>query len=532
VAIQWALPPNASPQSPAEPRAGTAGDFDRSAATEITRILLIEDNRGDADLVHEHFEDTALDVDLIVAPRLGAGLALLDRKEVDCVLLDLGLPDARGEESVRRLRERAPDVPLVVLTGLGDVVVAQRCVQLGAQEFLEKGRLDARTLAQAVQLAMLRVSEGRARRELRQADRLRAVGMLAAGIAHEINNPLTYLEVNLEHVRERLSAPEPGQPPLDAVDECRDGVRRISRIVRRLNSFARADDDTQGEVSLVDVVRDARRLTEHRWRRLCRYEEALEPVPPLRGYPGQITQVVVNLLVNATHAIEEGAGSVIRVRTRRDGDAVEVVVEDDGRGMTERELARAFDPFFTTKSRHRGTGLGLSLCREIARRHGGTLDATSALGSGAAFTLRLPIAKGPSEAPAPVERARAAPSRLRVLVVDDEPIIRRSISRLLKTLHDVTTAESGREAIAILSEGTPFDALLCDLTMADGDGESVYHWVRRNRPELEPRFVLMSGGARQDQIDRLPDVRRLAKPFRPRQLLSLLADLQPDGDAQ
>ena len=164
----------------------------------------MEDNRGDADLVEEFIEESPLQAELVVTPRLGEALELLSQMEFDCVLLDLGLPDARGQSAVKRFRSRAPRVPLVVLTGLEDAGTAQACVQLGAQEYLEKARLDPRSLTQAVSLAMLRVSEARARRELLQADRLRSVGLLAAGVAHEINNPLTYLEVNLEHLQAEL----------------------------------------------------------------------------------------------------------------------------------------------------------------------------------------------------------------------------------------------------------------------------------------------------------------------------------------
>jgi len=527
--VRWGTPASAGVAGAPSSRVASAGRG-LGPPTDTIRLLLIEDNLGDVDLLREHLEDSSLDAELLVACRLADGLELLDLHDVDCVLLDLHLPDARGEASVRELRERAAEVPVVVLTGLAQSDLAHLCVHLGAQEYLEKHRLGPRSLTQAIRLAMLRVSEARSRRELVHTDRLRAVGMLAAGIAHEVNNPLTYLQVNLGQLEERVAAGEHDAELARLVSECRDGVHRIAGIIQRLNTFARADEGRHTEVHLDRIVHDARRLTEHHWRQHAHYEEQLGPTPPLLANAGELTQVVVNLLVNAAFAVKAGGGGVIRVRTRDVGGAVEVIVSDDGQGMTTRELRRAFDPFYTTKPREHGSGLGLALCRQIAQQHGGSLTATSTPGAGAEVTLRLPVRAPPQPAPPSAERAAPAGGTRRVLVIDDEPNICRAMTRLLGSRHEVTTAGGGLAAIELLGRGADFDVVLCDLTMPDADGREVHEWIERNRPELLPRFVLMSGGAQADVLESLPPARRLAKPFRPGEVFALIDEVGAESD--
>ena len=493
-------------------------------------MLVIEDNAGDADLVDEFLRESHLEVELTFTQRMGTAITILAEEPVDCVLLDLGLPDVRGTETVLRLRAVAADVPLVVLTGTEDAAIAGACVRLGAQEYLEKARLGPRSLAQAIELAMLRVSEARARNELLQHDRLRSVGLLAAGIAHEVNNPLTVLQMNLENLGELTERGEVGDGLRSLlrseVAECRDSASRIATIVGRLNSFARADEDQPKTLVAIDqAIRDAYRLTEHRWRAHCHVETDLHHTPAVLGYPGELTQVFVNLLLNAAQAIEAGGGSVIRVRSRIAGGMVEVRVEDDGPGMEARVLRRVFDPFYTTKARAEGTGLGLALCQGIIKGHGGTLQAESNPGEGSTFTVRLPMSQG--ALPRIVRPSTLAPARgrHRVLLVDDDPVLLRVIGRLLRKHHDVVAADGGEAAIAEMATGATFDVVLCDLTMPKVDGGTVYQWIVDHRPELEDRFVLMSGGASDAVVSSLPELRRLGKPFDREKVLATISEV-------
>ncbi len=493
------------------------------------RILIVEDNAGDADLVAEHFEDSYLDVELLVTPRLSSATAILREEPIDCVLLDLGLPDVRGTETVVRLREVAPDVPVVVLTGFDDAAIAGSCVRLGAQEYLEKGQLSPRSLAQAVELAMLRVSESRVRRELLQNDRLRSIGLLAAGIAHEVNNPLTVLHMNLQALQDWVTRQARDQSFRDIIEpilvDCQDGADRIARIVGRLNAFARADEEQPRTVLDVEqTIHDAVRLTTHQWRGHCELELDIQSLPKVFGYPGQLTQVLVNLLLNAAQAIGPVGRGLIRIETRMRDQMVEIQVIDDGPGMPPAVLRRVFDPFYTTKDRSQGTGLGLALCQGIIKGHGGSLTAVSTPGDGSTFTITLP----PSDRDVTHEDARKRsihPPRRRVLVVDDELPILKAVSRLLRNHHDVTVAQGGRAALDILSQGVDFDVVLCDHAMPDLDGSQVYRWLMTHRPSLVNRFVVMSGGVTEDVASTLSDVFQLGKPFQLTTLIEMIEEV-------
>jgi len=483
------------------------------------RILVVEDNRADAELVELHLEDSPLTADLSVVPRLADAKALLAERSFHCVLLDLGLPDARGVESLLSLRETSPHVPVVVLTGLADLDAAGACVRRGAQEYLEKAQLDARTLTQAIDLAMLRVSEANARRNLLLADRLRSVGLLAAGIAHEVNNPLTVLRMTLRQLAElrpALATTEARQALDEGLRQCTNDLERIAAIVARLGSFSQADENQPPTtVTLDEVARDAVRLTRHRWTDVCEVDVSLATTPPIEGYPSELTQVVVNLILNATQAMKTGGGSRIEVATRGEGAHVELSVSDDGPGIEPSALERIFDPFYTTKERGQGTGLGLAICQSIVKSHDGTLRARSRPGVGTTFTLLLPASRaGASSAPSREARSeRDASACRRVLFVDDEASLLRSVKLLLQRQHDVVTAESGEAAIALLQAGETFDVIFCDLSMPGMGGGAVFQWLVQHRPELSDRFVLSSGGAPDDVLATLPDIFRLAKPY-------------------
>ena len=233
-----------------------------------------------------------------------------------------------------------------------------------------------------------------ARAQLVVADRMALVGTLAAGVAHEINNPLAYLTANVEWVRTRLQRAGGHEPLAAALTEAEDGAARIASIVGDLRAFSR-DDETRAEVDLAQVVDDAIRLAGHEVRQLAEIERQLGEVPSVFGNRMRLGQVVLNLVVNASQAFSgaEGAAPRIVVRTRKgeDGGAI-VEVEDNGAGVAEEIRHRIFDPFFSTKPVGVGTGLGLSVCNGIVAAHGGTLAHEHRPGGGSVFRVTLPSA--------------------------------------------------------------------------------------------------------------------------------------------
>ncbi|MCP3101005.1 ATP-binding protein [Myxococcus sp. K15C18031901] len=241
-----------------------------------------------------------------------------------------------------------------------------------------------------------------AERSYSETERLALMGRLAAGVAHEVNNPLAYVKSNLHFLTDALRDPAPDLEELQRVlDETGQGVLRIQQIVTDLKRFSRETTDTDEACSLEDALGEAERLASVRLRSLCRVvrEVALD-VPRVRLSQRHLVQVVVNLLLNAADALDAAqfqpqAGRhpcVVVLRARREEGGVVLEVEDNGPGIPDAVLPRMFDPFFTTKSAGKGTGLGLALCREYLARVGGSLAAENRPGGGARFVLRLPAA--------------------------------------------------------------------------------------------------------------------------------------------
>jgi len=245
-----------------------------------------------------------------------------------------------------------------------------------------------------------------------------SLGTLAAGIAHEINNPLSYVAGNLEAVAETLAATQGAPSKAEclelaaAVNDARDGAERVRRIVKGLRSFSRSAEEKRVPLVVAEVVEAAIRLTSNELRHRARLVRELGPVPRVIADDGQLTQVFINLLVNAAHAIPEGHSddNCITVRTRTDdGGRAVVEVADSGEGMPPEVQARVFDPFFTTKDIGEGTGLGLSICHGIVSGLGGQISIDSSPGQGSVLRVVLPPCADDEVSAPPPSASRAAP---------------------------------------------------------------------------------------------------------------------------
>ncbi|OJH36972.1 ATP-binding protein [Cystobacter ferrugineus] len=232
---------------------------------------------------------------------------------------------------------------------------------------------------------------------LRMADRMVTVGTMAASVAHEINNPLSYVNASLNFLREQLAQEDVTRLSLDelreAVADALEGTGRVRTIVQDLRTFARADDERVEPMDIHQVIGSALRMVRHQLQEHARWELELEPVPQVLGNPARLGQVVVNLLVNALQAFVQSDPQHNRIRiASRVSDTGQVVVEveDNGRGMAPEVLARLFTPFFTTKPTGEGTGLGLTISQSIIQAMGGRIEVSSALGQGSTFRLLLP----------------------------------------------------------------------------------------------------------------------------------------------
>ena len=361
--------------------------------------------------------------------------------------------------------------------------------------------------------------------QLLVASRLASVGTLAAGVAHEINNPLAFVNANVLYLADELERCRSALGPatdeiLQLVAETRQGVERIGLIVRDLKAFSRVDsEDVSAVVDVRKVLAFAEKMAGKEMRQRARVLRDIQPVPMVKANESRLGQVFLNLLLNAAQAIPDGAATEneIRIRTRTDGLGRAVVeVSDTGRGIPEELRARVFDPFFTTKPVGEGTGLGLSICLGIVRSLGGEILLESEVGEGSTFRVALP-AHQPARSTA-IFPAAELPSatRVKLLVVDDEPYICTAIQRLLRREHRVTALTTVREALALLETGERFDVILSDLMMPEQNGEDFYKELNRVAPDQARRMIFMTGGAftpRSEEFLRSSPVPQVAKPI-------------------
>ncbi len=327
------------------------------------------------------------------------------------------------------------------------------------------------------------------------ADRMAAVGTLAAGIAHELNNPLAYLLTNLQLCREDLRRGDSNAVALlEHLDVAVDGAHRMSDIVRDLKTFSR---DASGRVEAVDVsaaLHTAIHMCENEIRHRGELKRSLDEMPDVEINPSRLCQVFVNLLINAAHAIGEVAEGVIEIIAGTDDRGwASIRIEDNGPGIRPGDMARIFEPFFTTKASPEGTGLGLLICRNIVTQAGGELHVESSPGDGARFTVFFPPCESMEREVRPSSIPPKASSSARVLVVDDEQLIGRALERALRE-HEVTVTTSGTEALDLLSAQT-FDVIFCDLMMPVLSGMELFERATAADEHLSNRFVFMTGGA-------------------------------------
>ncbi len=350
--------------------------------------------------------------------------------------------------------------------------------------------------------------------QLLQRERMAALGTLSAGVAHEINNPLTYLLVNLEHVLRRLRAASASDDPIAelstlgigggglaglalSLQQAVEGANRVRQIVRDLLTFSQGNVEQRGMSDVRGIVESATQMAWHEIRHRARLVKSLAEVPPVDANEARLGQVFLNLLVNAAQAIPEGHADTheIRVATRSDehGNVV-IEVSDTGMGILPENIPRIFDPFFTTKG-ETGTGLGLSISHGAVRSLGGDIKVTSVLGQGTTFQVILPPAKSWRGAVPVSSHDVRALTRQRVLVVDDERLVGEAIARALSEENDVEVVTEARQALARIAKGDPFDIILCDLMMPVMTGMDLYAEIVRVAPKLVGRLVFMTGGA-------------------------------------
>jgi signal transduction histidine kinase len=421
------------------------------------RVLMVEDSRDDAELLR--MELLRAGFELVAWNRVdsaGAMETALREASWDLILSDYSMPGFGGIQALALMKRLGLDLPFILVSGIMGEEAAVEAMRCGAHDYVMKDRLARlapairRELAEAVvrrekrraqddlraanEALEVKVAERTAelrdemvKRELAQEERdrmaaellqgqkLQAIGQLSAGIAHEINNPLSYILSNLRCLGEYLEelAPFLGIPPAGekpgrrsdlseirgdfrtALQESLEGAEKIRRIVRSLREFSHLDEHEIKSVDLKECIENALRLCANEITHKARVVREMGDLPPVRCYPQQIEQVLVNLIMNAVQAIPDWGE--ISVGTRQENGLAVIRVRDTGSGITPENLKKLFEPFFTTKPVGIGTGLGLHVAYKIAKAHGGRIDVTSKVGEGSEFSVILPVA-GPEGA--------------------------------------------------------------------------------------------------------------------------------------
>ena len=368
-------------------------------ADKLISILLIEDNSGDRRLISEMLAEASANepgiaFDMQYADRLQPAIEYLGQHRVEVILLDLGLPDSQGLDTLKRVYSEVPELPIVVLTGLNDELIGVQAVNKGAQDYLIKGQVDTHLLRRTIRYAIERKqAEERERRlqlQLNLSSRLASLGLMVEGIAHEINNPLSSV-IGFAQMLMYEDLPENIKNDVKMIN---DNAQRIADIMNNLLTFARQQNLQRTYININDIIRATLQMQAHSLESnnitvILQLDPAL---PSTMADATLLQQAFLNLIINAETEMKQayGKGNLL-IKTTLISDSIQISFTDDGPGITEANLTHLFDPFFSTRGVGHGTGLGLSVCYGIINEHNGQIYVQSQPGKGAVFTVELPV---------------------------------------------------------------------------------------------------------------------------------------------
>lgn len=505
---------------------------------------MVEDRAEDAELAVRELARAEITCDTLRVDRADTFRRALKDFAPTLVLADYTIPGFGGMDALQILRDEAPDIPLIIVTGSLDEETAVACIKSGAADYVLKTNLIR--LGPAVRGA-LALAESRARArsleaQLLLSQKMEAIGRLAGGVAHDFNNILTAIGGYADLLLADLPAQDRCRHD---VEEIHQAAQRAAALTQQLLAFSRRQVMQPKVVDLNALVTDIERMLRRLIGEDILFATVLHPrVGNVRADPGKLEQVIVNLAVNARDAMPDGGRLTIETRNVEldesslaehpsvaPGRYVLLSVSDTGVGIDEETRAHIFEPFFTTKARGKGTGLGLATVYGIVNQTGGHIWPYSEPGRGTTMQVYLPRVDGPAD---PIEQPEAvAPEALRgretiLLVEDEEPV--RSVTRQLLERNGYTVFEAadGPTALGLVGGANgevPFDLLLTDVVMPGMSGRELADHLKVSRPHLT---VLFMSGYTDDAVVRHGMLERglayLEKPFRPPALLRKVRD--------
>ncbi len=542
------------------------------------KVLLVEDNPGDARLIREILTDIpGQDAPAVKHFRtLRHALEYLECFTPDIILLDLGLPDSQGVETVQRVALKFPEIPIIVLTGAGDDKMALDAIKAGAQDYLMKDLVESemlmRTLRYSIErkhiveelhrhrhhleeLVRLRTREleencvrleeeiadrkraekeqERLEQQLNQAQKMEALGRFAGGIAHDLNNILYPLIINTEIL---LEDTEPSSSVHQTLKQILDGAYRQRDLIKQILSFSRRNDRKLEPVSLSPVIQETMKFIRSALpSTIAIHLDNRAEHDTVMGDSTQIYQVLMNLCKNASDAIDgrHGTIDVLVDNAPPDsfldltpGEYLRITVRDSGCGMSPGVMSHIFDPFYTTKDMGKGNGMGLSIVHGIVKNHEGAITADSEPGRGSIFTVYLPVMKASTKRnDASMDRELAKTLKARILLVDDEAVILSSIqSALTRMNYEVVPSSNGLEALDIFTRAPgEFDLVITDFTMPHISGMDFSTRILEVRPDIP--IILCTGFNEEIDEKELKAIgirELLVKPTSMRELRSLI----------
>lgn len=494
--------------------------------------LIVEDSEEDAELIVLELRRGGYEPVYQRVDNAEAMARALEERSWDVVLSDYSMPDFSLAEALNLLQKKAGDVPFVIVSATIGEEAAVEAMKAGAHDYILKHRLNR--LVPAIRRELRESALRRERRnleeQLRHAQKLESLGLLAGGVAHDFNNLLTGILGNASLVLETIG-PDPAVQGM--LTDIIRASERAADLTRQLLAYAGKGKFVIEPVDTSALVRDISELLRTSVPRTVELSLALgNSLPKVEGDPSQIQQLVMNLILNAVEAAGERPGNVRVITARRDigpGDAlphfrpepptpgsyISIEVIDDGCGMNEATKTQIFDPFFTTK--FTGRGLGLAAALGIVRGHNGYIGVDSREGSGSTFTVLLPaMAEGPGEIADPERQAEPVPGAGVILIVDDEEVVRRTARHALEH-HGYTVFEAadGRDGADLFSRlHDRISAVLLDVTMPRMDGYETWKYIRHSRPDM--KIIVSSGYEEFDALKLFadaPEVFFIKKPY-------------------
>lgn len=469
-------------------------------------ILHLEDNPHDSALVQATLKSADLAHVMTTVQNRAGFIAALESGGIDLVLSDHSLQDFDGLQATQIVRQRWPELPVILVSGCLGEEKAVDSLKSGATDYVVKDRLVR--LAPAVRRAMREVESRAEHRRLEgqfiEAQKMEVIGQFAAGIAHDFNNMLGVIMGNVNLITTDL---DPASPLNEFTEEIRHATERASGLTRQLLVFSRKQTVQPVVLDLNDTIHNLDKML----RRLVGENVVLKHVPGrqigrIKADPGYLSQVLMNLVVNARDAMPHGGQITITTenvllegeadgRTDRPGpgEYVTLLVTDTGHGMSEEVKRRLFEPFFTTKAVGKGTGLGLSTCHAIVQQSGGQIAVESEPDRGATFKIYFPRIDQPLTVVAEATSNTPLPRGVEmVLIVEDEPALRNLARRILLAQgYKVLAAANGLEALQVANQhaGPAIQLVVTDVVMPEMGGKAMAEWLKATYPDLKILFT-------------------------------------------